>query len=144
MGRLHEIRLRSEAFVRIMDLHIANSIKNVEPDLLKINKGQLLKSKDALGKPLTNLKTGSQYLSSAYARRKGKRTPNLYDTGQFQSEMFLEVDEKRWFIDSFDNKTKYLTENYGNNIFGISDKQRAKQLTGKSFKRLYERLVLAK
>lgn len=143
MGRLHEIRIRSEAFVNSMDLHIENSIKAVEPELLRMNKGQMLSSKDAENKPLIHKRTGRPTLSYYYARRKGKQTPNLYDTGKFQSEMFLNVHNQDWFIDSYANVSKYLVENYGK-IFGIFDKVKAKDLTGAQFKRFYNRLVLGK
>ena len=143
MGRLHEIRLRSDRFIANLNVKIAEAIENVEDGLVDLNQQQMLESKDVEGMPLTHKLTGSPYLSAPYARRTNKQTPNLYLSGDFQKAMFLSVDENNgtWFIDSQDFKSQHLVANYGK-IFGIQDKNRAKQYTGQSFKRLYEMEVL--
>ena len=146
MGQLHELRLRSDAFISNMNVNIALSIEQNAKELVDMNKLQLLvDSRDAENKPLIHAKTGSQYLSLAYARRKKKSKPNLFDTGDFQKDMFMSVDENAmtWFIDSADRKSKFLVEIYGN-IFGIFDNIRAKILNFKSFSQLYKIKVLSK
>lgn len=144
MGRLHDIRLKSNQFVANMDVHIALAIESVEKELVDLNKSQMLGSVDSENKPLIHASTGSEYLSKAYAKRKGKKKPNLLDKEDFQKEMFIQVNEnnRTWFTGSFDPKTKHLVSNYGLKIFGIFDRLRAKQLTGAAFKRKYKLLVL--
>jgi len=146
MGRLHDIRVKSEVFVANMNVHIANSIKQTEQQLIELNRKQMLSSVDSENKPLIHARTGSPNLSLAYAKRKGKSKPNLFDTGQFQGEMLLEVNENNssWFIDSYNRISKFIVENYGSKTFGIFNTQRAKELTGVVFKRLYNSLVLGK
>jgi len=143
MGKLHELRIRSNSFVANMNVNIALSIESVEKELVQMNKAQMLSSKDAENQPLFHSGTGSELLSPAYAKRTKKRTPNLYLTGDFQKGMFLNVNEGNlnWFIDSEDSKSKHLVNNY-RNIFGIYDHQKAKILTGMAFKRRYQRMVL--
>jgi len=147
MSRLHEIRLRSDAFIANMNVNIAKSIEAVEKDLVGLNKSQMLSSKDANDKPLIHSGTRSPNLSIAYARRTGKSKPNLLLSGDFQREMFLDVNENNltYFIDSLDWKNGILTTTYGN-IFGISEsnQSKAKKSTSKSFKRLYRSQVLRK
>lgn len=123
---------------------IARAVMQAEDGLLKINKSQMLASKDSEGKPLVHRSTGSEYLTHLYAIRTGKMKPNLYLTGAFQRDMFLEVNENdlTWFIDSYDQKSGILTDNYTPKIFGVEDKDRAKRLTSIEFKQLYERTVL--
>lgn len=146
MGRLHEIRLKSDQFIGNINVHIAESIKNVEDDLLKINKSQMLSSLDSDGSPLVHKETGNKNVTVAYQQKTGKITPNLFLSGDFQKSMFLEVNENdnSFFIDSEDWKNGILTENYGSKIFGIpQDKEtRSKELTSRSFKRNYESFVL--
>jgi len=144
VGRLHDIRVKSNQFVANMNVHIAMSIESVERELVDLNKRQMLGSADSENKPLIHAKTGSEYLSKAYAKRTRKSKPNLFVDGTFQGEMFIEVNENNntFFIDSFWSKTKHLVTNYGKKLFGIFNKSRAKQLTGLAFKRKYESLVL--
>lgn len=146
MGKLHNIRLKSDAFIAQYNVNIRLAILNAANKLIAMNKAQMMNHKDAEGKPLTNKQTGSTKLSPAYARMKGQTRPNLFLKGSFQNQMFMEVNENNltWFIDSYDDKSGILTENYGLKIFGIKDTQRAKQLTGKEFEKLYRRMVLGR
>jgi len=144
MGRLHDIRLKSNAFVANMNVHISQSIESVEKKLVDLNKKQMLGSVDSDNKSLIHASTGSIYLSKPYAKRKNKVKPNLFDSGEFQKEMFLQTNENNntWFIDSYSSKSKHLVTNYGSNLFGIFNKVKAKLLTGLAFKRKYESMVL--
>lgn len=148
MGKLHEIRVKSDRFIQSINVHIAESINSVDKELIDMNKGQMLASLDSMDKPLIHKSTNSKNLSLAYSLRTKKLTPNLYLSGDFQDEMFLEVDENRntYFIDSMDWKNGILTENYGNNIFGVPVKKgdKAKQLTSKAFARKYKSFVLGR
>lgn len=148
MGKLNDLTIRHNAFVQNMNVHIANSIESVETQLINMNKGQMLSSKDSKDKPLTHKLTNSPLLSPLYAIRENKSKPNLFRKGTFQNLMFLQVNENNltYFIDSLDEKNGILTENYGLDIFGIPVKRYpdAKILTGAAFKNTYKRLVLQK
>jgi len=131
-----------------MNSHIADSIMSVSPQLVNMNKAQMLDSKDSKGKSLVHKSTGSRNLSLFYSIRTNKQTPNLFLKGTFQNEMFLDVNENNltYFVDSTDFKSGILTENYGLDIFGIPRKRNAeaKRLTGTAFATRYKRLVLQK
>lgn len=146
MGRIHEIRLKSNAFCANINVNIAQSIESVSNELTGINKKQMLNHTDSEDKPLIHARTGSANLSKAYAQRQRKSKPDLFVDGTFQGQMFLSVDENRlsWFISSFWEKTKFLVGNYGAKIFGISEKSndRAKYHTSLAFKKKYESEVL--
>jgi len=148
VGRLNDITQRHNAFVQNMNIHIAASIELVSPQLVNMNKAQMLDSKDSKGKSLIHKDTGSKNLSLYYSIKTNKQTPNLFLEGTFQNEMFLDVNENNltYFVDSLDFKSGILTDNYGLDIFGIPRKRNAeaKRLTGKAFATRYKRLVLQK
>ena len=136
---VHVLRQKFEAFVNNMNVNIALAVEGVEQQLTDLNKANLLNSKDKFDKPLKHNKTGSTTLSSAYARLKNKLTPDLFDKGDYQSEMFLTVDENanQYHIQSNDSKHVFLTENY-NDIMGVatSKQQKAKEITSKAIGQL--------
>lgn len=67
-----------------------------------------------------NVITGSEYYSATYAAYKGKSHPiDLYDKGDFNKGVFAIADETGLTLDSIDDKTTLLTENYGVDIFGL-------------------------
>lgn len=146
MPKLHKIRTKIEGFVQNINVNIAIAIENNERQLVQMNRQQMLDSKDSTGKPLIHKQTGSEYLSPAYARMTGKRKPDLHLTGDFQSEMFLDVNELKmqYMIDSEDEKSGLLVENYGKNIFGVPAMRRneAKLMNLKSFAKLFKLKVL--
>lgn len=124
ISRIVDIAKRSNQYVGSLSANIVRVIELNSTKTLDFNRSQMLGSKDADNKPLIHKKTGSANLSKQYARRTGKRKPNLFESGAFQDEMFLTMpSEKEYFIGSKDYKTIYLTGNYGK-IFGIaSDNQ---------------------
>jgi hypothetical protein len=137
MGQLHELRLRSNAFIANMDQHIEYSIADSADELIKLNRKQMMSSVNAEDKPLIHLKTGSPYLSKSYARKTGKTKPNLYNSGSFQKEMFLEPRFPEYFIRSFDMY---------DNFFGVSPENQpeAKKITFANFYERYKKNVLRK
>lgn len=144
--KLHELRIKSDAFIANIQQNIVDSIQSVDNDLVELNRGQMMGNTDSDSKPLTHAKTGSQFLSKAYAKRHGKTRPDLWVIGTFQRNMFFEIDENKftWFIDSFWEKTKFLVSNYGEKIFGIStnNQRTAKEITFKAFSKKYQSEVL--
>lgn len=148
MQKLHEIRIRSDRFINDINLHITESIRSVDKSLLNMNKRQLLESKDSSGNPLIHKQTGSPNLSLYYSIKTKKQKPNLFLSGDFQRNMFFDINENNlnWVTSSSDSKTGILVENYGSNIFGIPSNRQgeAKLLTGSAFAKRYKQFVLKK
>ena len=100
--------------------NVVRVIESNEKIMLNMNKSQMLGSLDANDKPLIHSWTGSPFLSKAYAKRKQKSKPNLFDKGDFQAGMFMTMPtEKEYIISSDDTKVNILQGNYGK-IFGVS------------------------
>ena len=136
-----ELKKRSNSFVANLDKHIGDIVEHNEK-LLQLNKAQLKASKDAKGGALVNNLTGSANLSPAYAKRKRKTKPDIFDTGATFREMDLIFNEpKEYLITSYTDYTKHLVTMY-NNLFGIQDKNKAKAITTPLLSQLYKRLVL--
>lgn len=124
------------------DAEIQQAIKDSEKELTKLNRGQLLKSKDSKDKALTHKSTGKTTLTPAYARKTGKRKPNLFLEGKFQSSIFLTVGIKEHSFGATDFKTPFLTNNYGQ-IFGIapSNEARETKIASQNYLNNYQRKV---
>ena len=140
MGKLHEIRLRSNRFVANMNVNIDQSIIHVEHLLLDLNRDQMKnKQIDSRGNFLPEY-------SSRWKSIKGLTYFNLFDTGDFQKKLFMNIKTPLFLISSSDWKLLKLLKRVGERMFGIAptNQNRAKQLTGKSFARLYRREVLRK
>lgn len=89
----------------------------------QLQKEQLLAGKRSDGKDIYRISTGSNEYSAAYAKKKGKSKPiDLYDKGDFNFEVFTDVRDEELFIDSADPKSGILQKDYGEEIFGLSDK----------------------
>jgi len=147
MRSLHDIRLKSNAYMASMDIQMENSLDKVEQKVTNLNRKQLLSSQDNKGAPLVNTKTGSTKLSSAYAKKTGKVTPNLKLKGNFQFDMFTDfrVFKKQYFTQSSDSKQGFLNAMY-KGLFGIASKNRdkAKAITGKAILTDYIKTVWSK
>jgi hypothetical protein len=120
MSRILEIQKRSNEWLANFELNVIRIIES-EKTNVDLNRKQMLGHQDSQGKPLIHKKTGSQFLSKQYARKTGKKKPDLFVTGDFQREMFMYMpDEKSYFIGSKDRKTEWLASNYGQKIFGVA------------------------
>ena len=58
--------------------------------------------------------------SKAYARLKGKSTPDLKLTGAFQEAIFAKSTSKTFVLSSKDKKKPFLVNRYSDNIFGLN------------------------
>jgi len=115
-----EMQKKSAQWVANLPANIVRVIETNQGKTIDFNRMQMISNKDANGKPLIHSRTGSPYLSKAYARRMHKSKPDLFVNGQFQDAMFLTMpSEKEYFISSKDYKTQFLAKNYGN-IFGVA------------------------
>lgn len=148
MGEVKKLYNRHLNFMNNVNVHIALAVEEVEPELVAMNKKQMSISKDSNSNPLIHKQTGSEFLSLPYQKKTKKKKPDLLLSGNFQRAMFLNVNENnlQFFIDSEDVKAGILTENYGNDTFGISEKDqpKAKILTGNEFEKRYNRIVRKK
>lgn len=119
ISRIVEIAKFSDQYIKNLSANIVRVVegnaKNVE-----LNRVQMYNSTDSSDGPLIHKSTGSPYLSKAYAKKTGKKKPNLHLTGDFQKGMLITMPSmKEYFISSKDYKTKWIAENYGS-IFGVS------------------------
>lgn len=119
--RIHKLRENSEAFVKQINVYIAESIELTEPDIIKANQDDLQDSKDLTGTALKPL------YSASYARRKGYRKPDGHLSGDMYRGMFLDVNENdnSFSVSSTPSYTKYFTGRYGD-VFGVSDRNQKK------------------
>jgi hypothetical protein len=121
MSRILEIQKRSNQYLADFEANVIRVIESGQEKTVTLNKKQMLGHKDAEGKPLIHKNTGKETLSKQYARKTGKKKPDLFVTGEFQEGMFLFMpDEKQYFIGSKDHKVKWLAKNYGQKIFGVA------------------------
>lgn len=140
---ISELRKRSNAFVRDLDVEIALVIEHNE-ELIRLNQQQMKASTDSEGRPLVNRMTGKKTLSPAYQKKTVKTYPDLFLTGDFQRDMDILVNEGQgsYFLTSYDNKKDKLEDWYSEKIFGIKDKQKAQWIIAPLLKQSYERKVL--
>lgn len=133
-----EIRAKSNQFVANLDVFIADAIEEVNQSLTDLNREQMLDSLRSDDRAIT-----PEY-SPKYAKRKGFEFPNLYDKGDFQSDMFLVNDGREFFITSADSKNPMLIEKYSDKIFGIpkSKQSIAQNISLSSLARIYNKFVL--
>ena len=141
VSQIHELRKRSNQFVQDLDKHIAIVVEH-NKELIELNQKQLQQSKTAKGGALINNRTGSANLSPAYAKRKGKKKPDLFDTGAMYKNMdlFLPSPDEYLILSGVDH-FKFLREQY-EDAFGVGDKNKAYKITVPLLAKEYERNVL--
>lgn len=105
MNKIEEVAQRFKT-LNIYDI-LDDVIKEEREFILNLNREQMLSGNDVNG-PLTN-----QY---------GYHNPtwDLYETGAFQSAMYIQDLGEYFEIDSKDEKTDMLVERLGEDIFGLS------------------------
>lgn len=143
MSRLHKIRLKSDQFISRLPDMIDESILFAESQILDLQREQMKeRNVDALDKQLPEY-------SSTWKAIKGLTYYNLFQTGDFQNKLFLNVQYPDYLINSKDRKTESilnLPKLQGREIFGISPMNRNKAIeaTSKAFKRKYESFVFGR
>jgi len=141
-----ELRIRSNAFVRNMDLWIAKAVQDNKKPIVDLNIEQMHSSKLSTGQPI------SPPYSDAYAKKKGFSKPNLKLKGNFQGKMRLKTNKSIYSIDSSDFKSNFLSSprteknkaGYGKDIFGLmkKNKKTASKPVSKSLFESYQDKVL--
>jgi hypothetical protein len=138
MGRLHDIRLRSNQFCNNINAKIEEAILFAENQVLNLNREQMKERQvDAFDKNLPEY-------SSHWKSIKGLTYFNLLDTGSFQNKLFMTVKYPKFLISSKDKKLVKLLNRVGDRMFGIAptNQPEAKKITLKSFTQLYKSQVL--
>jgi hypothetical protein len=144
MSRLIEIAARSQAYIDSLESNIEDAIYPIEQSLTDLNRAQLMNNKGSDDKPLINERTGNETLSKGYARRTGKEKPNLYERGDFQSEMTTKIimKSKKYVISSYHMLEKYLSVQYKNyNGIAPSNQRDAYSITNKAIGEDYKKQV---
>lgn len=102
---------------------VKSSLINTTPALLRAQKKQMMAGKTAKGETIK-----PELRSQEYAKQKKAKyqespfgIPNLRDTGEFQQNIYLEVDSDSYTLDSTDEKSSKLKAKYGEEIFGLSE-----------------------
>jgi hypothetical protein len=100
-------------------------IKTIEKEILETNKKQLLRGKDTDNKPLISNKTGRGTYSAyteliTQGKKKEGENYTLFDTGDWQNNFFLDIDNERALFGSRDYKTASLILEFGE-VFGLTD-----------------------
>jgi len=143
VSQISELRKRSNQFVADIDRWIGEVVDHNEK-LIQLNKAQLKASKTSKGSPLVHRRTGSPYYSAPYARKKGYRKPDLFVDGTFYKGIDIVFDEpSEYKLIGMASVTKYLLENYGDEILGIEDKKKAQKITIPELRRKYISQVLS-
>jgi hypothetical protein len=143
MGQIKDIAKRSQQWVNNIAVNVEKAIMSVDNQIIDINREQMLLSRDSNDNALIHQSTGSILLTPAYAKAQNKSKPDLFLSGEFQKNMFLDVNFPKYLIGSDDEKTNILQDDYGKAIFGIpkKDQSEAKGLTNKAIGRSYKRAV---
>lgn len=144
------LKERSNAFVRDLNVWISIAVADNERLMVDLNREQMRNSRLSTGQPI------SPPYSDAYAKKKGKREPDLFGKGIFQKEMFAQTNENNgtYFFGSFDFKAGFLSSprtatnrsGYGKDIFGLmpSNKVKVVPKASKSLLILWQKNVLQK
>lgn len=136
--KLHELRLKSDAFIQSIDAKIEESILFAEADVLALNREQMKE------RQVDSNDDNLPEYSSKWKSIKGLTYFNLFDTGDFQKALKLSVRYPLYAISSSDWKLGKLLKRVGERMFGIapSNQPAAKQLTFQAFYRKYQSDVL--
>jgi hypothetical protein len=114
MGKIRELASKIRDRASRQEEELLRIIRAHAKEIVDLNRGQFDDSITATGRPL------GTYKSEAYARKKGRSTVDLFDTGDFQDEMFLSSMKFPLKIFSDDEKTQMLMDKYGTDIFGLT------------------------
>jgi hypothetical protein len=97
----------------------------VEEDILDLNRNQLYESGiDSKGNKLHQYRS-NHYRDFKYEIR-GRELTDLFLTGQFQRNFYITVENGTYDFYSTDSKTQKLIDNYGDQIFGLTEENKIK------------------
>jgi len=136
--KLHELRIKSDAFIQSINQKIEESILFAEAGVLDLNREQMKERQVD-----SNDENLPEY-SSKWKSIKGLTYFNLFDTGDFQKKLKISVKYPVYAISSSDWKLGKLLARVGARMFGIapSNQTEAKEITLEAFSRKYQSEVL--
>ncbi len=123
--------------VQSLDLRVQMPVlvQQTSFEIVRLNQSQLFSGIDSTGQ-----KISKKYNNVAYAVKKeqqnplpGFLTPDLNLTGAFYSGFGVVVENNDYKIDSSDEKGQKLIVAYGEDIFGLTDKNKSEYSTGVLF-----------
>lgn len=97
-------------------------IKKQEPLIKKMLLAQMSKGIKGNGAPIGHYALGP-YRNQKIAET-GSDLVNLENTGEFKSEVFIDADGLPVIASSFSYKTSFLVENYGEDIFQLTEENK--------------------
>ena len=116
--------------VNNIEKYKSNSIDDALPYLADLNIEQRLKGLNADGQLITPGLRSEAYANSKKSRggRAPFGTPDLKDTGDFNSGQYAKKSRKMINFGSTDYKNKYLVARYGEKIHGLTEESRQEAL----------------
>lgn len=126
MGTLLQLQNNAKKLnQRNLTTQVFNAIRQAESKILSLNEAQLDKSNDANGNALFSKTRGRGTYSRATelitnGRKQEGDSYDLFDKGNFRSNLFLNVNSKVAIFGSTDSKSDDLVKEYGE-IFGLTD-----------------------
>ena len=121
---------------------LKNAIEINEKPILDINRAQMRAGERADGKPITPVYSPfyNAWKSQQSSYKAGSKRPDLYVTGKFQDEMYLDVNGNQVETFSKDHKADTLESWYTDKIFGTQQKNlpTVQNLVGTSFIREFK------
>lgn len=109
------------------DAIILQIVKEIEPELLEMNKDQLYNfGEDAEGKMLPPYSNFTVKIKKLKGQRFDHMT--LKDTGDFYKGFGIKIGKKEFEINSKDKKTMELKMNYGDEILGLNEKNKQEMI----------------
>jgi hypothetical protein len=137
MGKIHELRVRSNKYVASINDNITQSVMQVDYLILDLNREQMRKRQvDAFDNPLPPY-------SKYWAQKKRLKYFNLFSTDSFQQKMNFIASYPKYLISSADWKLRILLRKVGQRMFGIapSNQSKAKNITTTAIGRHYKSRV---
>lgn len=96
------------------------AIELTASDLVKVNKGQLIRGRNALGDIINPTYRSQEYAKEKYSRNPtaGYGNPDLYDTGSFYNSIRFHIEGTIIKWESTDSKAPDLLAKYGS-VLGV-------------------------
>lgn len=122
-------------FILNLDIIFENALLSYEGEITRLNKENLSKGKTSEG---DNIKPD---YSPDYAKKKGKKTPDLFINGSFYDSIFVTTTNEPELLVTSNLNVKgfeladHLSKRYTVNIYGITDQQ-AEVIKNKAIKKV--------
>lgn len=121
---LQELKRRLIGFELLQE--VQDAVIDTSSDIITLNQGQMSLGVRADGSEIT---PSYSDVTIAIKEEKGQETRwvTLHDTGEFWSNMFVDVGNDSYEVGSADAKTAKLEKKYGNKIFGLTKESKREE-----------------